>query len=83
MLLGDRNWVVPFNKQVLIPELRAAGKILEVIDYPGEPHCFCFLGHQRPAAALKAFRDMDGFCRRHIATKPRPLDSDLVKIVPL
>jgi acetyl esterase/lipase len=68
---------------VLIPELRAAGKTLEVIDYPGEPHCFCFMGRQRPAAALKAFRDMDVFCRSHIATKPRPLNTELLKIVPL
>jgi dienelactone hydrolase len=83
MLLGDRNWVVPFNKQVLIPELRAAGKTLEVIDHPGEPHCFRFMGHQRPAAARKAFRDMEVFCRCHIATKPRPPDSSVVKVVPL
>jgi len=73
-----------FNEQVLVPELRGAGKSLEVKTYPGEQHCFCMIGREsRPGNVLKAFRDMDGFCRRHIATKPKPLDSGLVKQVEL
>jgi len=68
----------------LIPELRGAGKSLEVKTYPGEQHCFCMFGREsRPGDVLKAFRDMDGFCRRYVATKPKPLDSGLVKQVEL
>jgi dipeptidyl aminopeptidase/acylaminoacyl peptidase len=79
--------VVPFNNQVLIPELLRAGKTVEQISYPGEPHCFCFYGSgprsPRPAAALKAFHDIDAFCKRNISTKPKLIDSSLVKATPL
>ena len=79
--------VVPFNNQVLIPELRAAGKTVELISYPGEPHCFCFYGSgvrsPRPAAALKAFQDIDAFRKRNVSTKPKPIDASLVRAVPL
>lgn len=78
---------VPFNNQVLIPELRAEGKNVEVISYPGEPHCFAFHGSEprtpRSAAALKAFQDTDSFFRRHLKTKPKPIDSGLVKHIPV
>jgi len=95
MLQGDKSQgqgrgpspVVPFNNQVLIPELRLAGKTVEVISYPGEPHCFCFYGSglrsPRPAAALKAFHDIDDFCKRHVSTKPKPIDPGLVRATPL
>ena len=79
--------VVPFNNQVLIPELRAAGKTVELISYPGEPHCFCFYGSgvrsPRPAAALKAFHDIDAFCRGNVSVKPKPIDPSVVKTVSL
>jgi dipeptidyl aminopeptidase/acylaminoacyl peptidase len=74
-----------FNAETLIPELRAAGKKVEVISYSGEPHCFCFTfappgvpggrppgmlpgemvnpARHNPASALKAFQDIDAFCR--------------------
>jgi acetyl esterase/lipase len=73
-----------FNAAVLIPELRAAGKTVEVVTYPGEPHCFAF--GARPtsmASPLKAFQDMDVFFRRHIATQPKPVDAALVSQVPV
>jgi acetyl esterase/lipase len=72
---------------VLIPELRAAGKTVELISYPGQPHCFCFYGSgvrsPPPAAALKAFHDIDAFCKRNVSTKPKPIDESVVKKVPL
>ena len=83
IIQGDQNWVVPFNNQVLIPELRALGKNVEAITYPGEPHCFGFTGNRRPEAALKMFRDVDAFCRRHVRVKPEAIDSRLVKQVSL
>jgi len=73
-----------FNAAVLIPELRSARKSIDVITYPGEPHCFAFgnpAGSQ--AAAAKAFQDMDAFFRRYIATQPKPIDPTLVTHIPL
>jgi acetyl esterase/lipase len=82
---GDQHPINRFNADVLIPELRSAGKTLEVITYPGEPHCFgfpLFKENQRPAAALKLFQDVDTFCRRYLKTKPTPLERRWVKQVP-
>lgn len=73
-----------FNAAVLIPELQSARKAVEVITYPGEPHCFAM--GSRPASAvsaLKAFRDSDAFFRRYVATKPKPIDPGLITDVPL
>jgi len=84
---GDQQRLNAFNAAVLIPELRAAGKTLEVITYPGEPHCFAFYGSgprtPRPATALKAFLDTDRFVRRYLRTKPKPLKSNIVTHVPV
>ena len=86
---GDQNWVVPFNDQVLIPEIRAAGKELEVLSLAGEPHCFSMMEGlakgvgTRHSAALKAFERIDGFFRRHVAAKPKPMDPSLVKQIPV
>jgi hypothetical protein len=42
-----------FNAEVLIPELHALGKMVKVLRYPGEPHCFCFYG-SGPRTPLRA-----------------------------
>lgn len=78
-----------FNADVLIPELRAVGRQLEIRNYPGQAHCFCSSsGVPRregraapaswPAAALKAFEDIDAFCRRHVRTEPKLIETSLV-----
>jgi acetyl esterase/lipase len=83
-----------FNAEILIPELRATGKRFEVKSYHGQAHCFCSAsGAPRPggrpaptswpAAALRAFEDIDSFCRRHVRTKPRALDPGLVTFEPV
>jgi dienelactone hydrolase len=84
ILQGDVSLETRFNLAVLIPELRQAGKPLDVITYPAEPHCFAF-GPQspRPEVALKAFQDTDAFFRRHVATQPKPVDRTLITEVPL
>ena len=78
---GDQHPINRFNAEVLIPGLRAAGKTLEVITYPGEPHCFGFHGRRVAGAkaALKMFQDADAFCQRYLATKPKAIDASLVK----
>jgi dienelactone hydrolase len=87
IIQGDVQPGNRFNQEVLIPELRALGKTLEVVTYSGEPHCFCFYGEgprtPRPEVALKAFTDMASFCRGHVRNKPKALDSAVVKLVPV
>ena len=86
-----------FNADVLIPELRALRKQVEIKSYPDQVHCFCDAsGIPRqaegtfarapaswPAAALKAFQDIDVFCRRHVRTQPKALDAGLVSFAPV
>lgn len=75
-----------FNKEITIPELRAAGKTLEVKTYPGEPHSFAFgnpfMQSPRPAVAYQAFEDVNAFLQKHLRTKPTLMDPRLVKQVP-
>jgi dipeptidyl aminopeptidase/acylaminoacyl peptidase len=54
-----------WNAEVLLPELRRAGKDFTVGGYAGEPHCFASgsigdlpLKTPRPAVALQAFQDV-------------------------
>ena len=76
-----------FNALTVIPELKAAGKTLEVKSYAGEPHCFAFYGQPpqapRPAVALQAFRDVDAFFRQHLATQPTAIAAEVVEQVPV
>jgi dipeptidyl aminopeptidase/acylaminoacyl peptidase len=73
-----------FNNEVFIPELRAAGKDLEVQSFTGEPHCFAFNGQAaQPANVIKALEDAELFVHRHVNTKPKAVDSSLVTRVRL
>ena len=75
-----------FNAAVLIPELKSAGKSVEVMTYPGMPHCFAFgapgATEAMATSAKQAFRDMDEFFRGHLATQPKPVDPSRVSQVP-
>ena len=79
--------VTAFHAAERIPELRSAGKTVEVLTYPGMPHCFAFgppgATPAMEASAAKAFQDMDVFFRRHIATQPTPVDPMLITHVPV
>lgn len=88
------NPINRFNAEVLVPELRAANKSLEIRSYEDQGHCFCIgSGVPRPSgrptqasaprAALDAFRDIDAFCRKHLRTQPKEIDPRFVTQVPV
>lgn len=52
-------------------------KVVEVIAYPEESHCFGIWGDPRPAAG-KLFADVASFFKRHLRTQPIPIDRSLV-----
>ena len=52
---GDQHPINKVNDEILIPELKRAGKKLEVIHYPGQPHSFYFGGKGTEEASRKAF----------------------------
>ena len=83
-----------FNAAVLIPELRAANKTVEVRSYAGQGHCFCAgsgvprlsgrpTSPSAPPAALEAYKEMDAFYRKYLPLKPRSIDTALVKHAPV
>ncbi len=68
--------------EILVPELKAAGKEVEEIVYPGQRHCFGFSGLRGGAeAASRFFTDMDAFFKRHLPTQPRAVDDSLIEHV--
>src|SRR5262245_55214601 len=42
IIQGDQQWTNRFNAELLLPELKAADKTVEVFTYKGEPHSFAF-----------------------------------------
>ena len=79
--------------EILVPELKAAGKEVEEIVYPGQRHCFGFSGGTSStndsvaaasvSAASKFFADMDAFFKRHLNTQPVQVDDSLIEHVPV
>jgi dienelactone hydrolase len=78
-----------WNAEVLVPELRRAGKRVAVKGYAGERHCFAYDGRgpdgtwNHVPAAASAHAEADDFFRRHMSTQPKAVSSALVKRVPL
>jgi len=76
---------------ILVPELRAAGKDVVEARYPGQRHCFGFSGGlavenasaDTVAAASRFVGDMDEFFRRHLETQPRPMNDAQVERAPV
>ena len=75
-----------FNRETLIPELKAAKKALEIKSYPGQPHSFAFYSTAartpHPAVAAQVFEDINAWLRRQLRTTPVPIDRRLVRQVP-
>ncbi len=78
---GDKHPINKINDEIVIPELRAAGKQVEVIAYPGQRHGF-YNGNGDPEAGDKFFHDAHSFFTRHLLTQPTPLEESLVKQAP-
>jgi dienelactone hydrolase len=76
---GDQHWINRFNREVFIPELQLANKVVEIKTYPGEQHGFAFRGSGD--TALKAFLDIEAFFRRYAKTQPQPLNANLVRYI--
>lgn len=62
--------LIEFNTKVLVPELRAAGKRIQVTSFARQSHCFCFVGGNRvipgqgqwvPAIERGAARPPEGY----------------------
>lgn len=80
---GEHN----FTKEVLYPELQFLNKNnVVVLTYTGQPHCFAFYSAPgrtpQPAVAENAFEDVSALMRRHLPTKPTPIDPNLVNQAP-
>jgi acetyl esterase/lipase len=78
---GDQHPIKKLNNEIFIPALKAAGKQVEVILYPGEKHGFSYRG--TPAMTRKFFEDADAFFRRHLPTQSKPLGRGLITDAPV
>ena len=65
--------------EIVIHELRAAGKELQHMVYADQRHCFGFSGANDVAS--KFFEDMHTFFKRYLPTPPTPLADSLVEQV--
>ena len=79
---GNVSKINKINTDIIIPELKEAGKTLEAILYPNEPHGFS-KGVGTPQAAFKFFTDSTAFIDKYLPTKPKPINAELVKSVPV
>lgn len=70
---GDVHPLKKLNLEIFVPELKAAGKTVELIVYPGQPHGFYFGRNGTPEAAQKFFDDCHAFFKRYLPTQPVPL----------
>jgi dipeptidyl aminopeptidase/acylaminoacyl peptidase len=83
LIIHSKHPLFKLNSEIIIPELKAANKRVELVRYPDEGHCFAFNGDRSPEAAFKAFGDAEKFLLPLLATRPRPLPDSLVAKVPV
>jgi dienelactone hydrolase len=80
---GDQHPINKVNNELFIPELKKAGKNVEVITYPGQPHSFVFGSIATGDAGKKVFGDAHAFFKKHLPTQPVPLDESIIKQIPI
>jgi dienelactone hydrolase len=79
---GNVHPIGKINREIIIPELEAAGKDVEVKDYPGQPHGFYFGRTPHQEAALEFFKDCDRFFRKHIKVQPKAIAAERIRQEP-
>ena len=78
---GDVHPLKIINQEIIVPELKAANKPVEYIEYPGQPHAFWW-GSQDAAVGQKVFDDSMRFLKPTLKTQPVPIDESLITRVP-
>jgi dipeptidyl aminopeptidase/acylaminoacyl peptidase len=79
---GGVNPINRINNEIILPELKRAGKDFQAILYAGEGHGFSRASHS-PESARKFFEDAMAFYKRHLATQPKPIDLKFVTMQPV
>jgi len=79
---GDVHPLKFINQEIIVPELKAANKPVEYIEYAGQPHAFWW-GSQDGAVGQKVFDDAMRFVKPTLKTQPVPMDESLIKRVPV
>jgi acetyl esterase/lipase len=78
---GDRHIINKVNNEVFVPEMKQAGKLTQIILYPGGGHSFSHGG--KPDLTQKFFDDCHAFFTKHLPTQPRALETSLLEQVPV
>ena len=78
---GDIHPLKIINREIIVPELKAANKSVEYIEYAGQPHAFWW-GAMDAAVGQKVFDDSMRFLKPNLKTQPMALDESLIKRVP-
>lgn len=78
---GDRHIINTVNNEVFVPEMKQAGKLTQVILYPGGGHSFSHAG--KAELTQKFFDDCHTFFKKYLPTQPIGLESSLVEQVPV
>ena len=80
---GDVHPLKKINSEIIVPQMKAQGKTVELVWYPKQPHGFYWARTPDQVAARKCFQDSDAFFRRHVKTQPVAIDEKLIKHVPV
>ena len=78
---GDRDSLKKINSEIIVPEMKAQGKSVELVWYPNQPHGFYWGRTPNQAAALQCFQDADAFFKKHIKAQPVAMDEKLFQRV--
>jgi len=74
---GDIHPLKIINTEVIVPEMKAANKTIEYIEYPGQAHGFWW-GAADGAVGQKVFDDAMRFIKPTLKTQPVALDESLI-----
>jgi len=74
---GDEHPLKIINQEIVVPELKVAGKSVEYIEYAGMPHGFWW-GAYDGVVGQKVFDDALRFLKPTLKTQPVPIDESLM-----